>query len=345
METNLTNQRLDWIDFARGLGILLVITGHASISLLPKYFIYGFHIPLFFVITGICFNVKTDDKFAPFLLKKIRTILVPYIFISCVWIIIDSLTALFRHSFSLQFFIDNAKLYVFQRHYRAVWFLACIFLSEIIVFFLVKVLQRFKDVRMITLGVIVFFFILSLFYTRYSSAKLPWCADSTLTAVPFILSGWLIKDKIKQQSIFDIKLPTCILLFVISLIANVINVIGFYGSNKLDFSNGEFGNHFLYLSSAFMGTFGVFGIAKLVKKNRIINYIGQNSIIFFTVHPMIFKLFYFLPQPETPAAVILFNLFFCVVIVVTTAAIYLINELICKTRLCVLIGKRYKKAE
>ncbi len=47
-------KRLMWLDAARGIGILLVLLGHTS----PSFgkFIYGFHMPLFFIISGFLYK-------------------------------------------------------------------------------------------------------------------------------------------------------------------------------------------------------------------------------------------------------------------------------------------------
>ena len=47
-------KRIEWIDIARGIGIILVILGHIGIGKIGK-FIYSFHIPLFFFFIRILF--------------------------------------------------------------------------------------------------------------------------------------------------------------------------------------------------------------------------------------------------------------------------------------------------
>ena len=54
--------RILWVDAARGIGMMLVVLGHAISDttmdnpLLSRlfYFIYSFHMPLFFFISGYC---------------------------------------------------------------------------------------------------------------------------------------------------------------------------------------------------------------------------------------------------------------------------------------------------
>ena len=74
--------RLAWVDTARGLGIVLVVLGHALIglfdaSLLPRsgwpwrlyYAVYAFHMPLFFWLAGL-FAPRSLDRPAPALLTQ-----------------------------------------------------------------------------------------------------------------------------------------------------------------------------------------------------------------------------------------------------------------------------------
>ncbi|MGN0524124.1 MAG: acyltransferase family protein [Eubacterium sp.] len=74
-------KRIEWIDIAKGIGIILVVTAHTQ---MPSYslfdgnnnilrlLIYSFHMPLFFFLSGMCF--KTDGiTFKEFLTKKIKT--------------------------------------------------------------------------------------------------------------------------------------------------------------------------------------------------------------------------------------------------------------------------------
>lgn len=43
-------------DVVKGLGILLVIMGHSNLPATIYYGIYAFHMPLFFIVSGIFFS-------------------------------------------------------------------------------------------------------------------------------------------------------------------------------------------------------------------------------------------------------------------------------------------------
>lgn len=69
------------IDIARGIAIIAVVIGHLwcrhpEYSSIKKY-VYCFHMPLFFMIAGMCLRI--DGGLGAFVLKKGRRLIVPYV--------------------------------------------------------------------------------------------------------------------------------------------------------------------------------------------------------------------------------------------------------------------------
>lgn len=55
-QNNILKKRINYFDIAKGLGILLMIIGHMPIkNEYLKNFIFCFHMPLFFIISGYFF--------------------------------------------------------------------------------------------------------------------------------------------------------------------------------------------------------------------------------------------------------------------------------------------------
>lgn len=86
--------RLRWIDSLRGFAIVLVTYGHALIGLGYREnplrpFIYSFHMPLFFTISGFVLGLswiglKSRERltlgwFVSYVWKKVTAILIPYL--------------------------------------------------------------------------------------------------------------------------------------------------------------------------------------------------------------------------------------------------------------------------
>lgn len=55
-------ERIDWIDAAKGIGILLVIIGHSISIFSIRGAIFSFHMPLFFICSGLTFRFSNSTE-------------------------------------------------------------------------------------------------------------------------------------------------------------------------------------------------------------------------------------------------------------------------------------------
>lgn len=61
-ETSSTKrQRETWIDVLKGIGIILVVIGHVSLGNTLNSWIYTFHMPLFFSVSGYLWGGKRKN--------------------------------------------------------------------------------------------------------------------------------------------------------------------------------------------------------------------------------------------------------------------------------------------
>lgn len=76
------NRRIEWIDSLKGFAIILVVLGHNTGGENAAYrFLYTFHMPLFFLISGFLFSMKPPLEY---LKRSFRHLMVPYIaFLGC----------------------------------------------------------------------------------------------------------------------------------------------------------------------------------------------------------------------------------------------------------------------
>ena len=85
-------KRIEYIDIAKGICILLVVIGHElTWNDALRSFIYSFHIPMFFALSGMVMVVtyELDLPFDLFLKKNINGILKPYFQVSIIYIAYD----------------------------------------------------------------------------------------------------------------------------------------------------------------------------------------------------------------------------------------------------------------
>ncbi|MBR5066229.1 MAG: acyltransferase family protein [Lachnospiraceae bacterium] len=160
-------ERVKWVDVLRGIAMFFVIFGHAFVSKdnFIRTYIYSFHMPLFFLISGLTYK-KSELKFKEFFFKKCKNLLLPYLFIN---IFVFIVKLILQYSLGLynvnllkspgSFFIGLGKdLPCIQS-----WFLISLFIVEIL-FYLI---QRFaKNEKITVLSVVLLAaagFILSVF--------------------------------------------------------------------------------------------------------------------------------------------------------------------------------------
>ncbi len=99
-----------WVDYAKAIGILLVVYGHvlrglydANILFSKEFYelsdsvVYSFHMPLFFFLSGLFFyNSLLKYGGIKLIKNKIDTIIYPYI----IWSIIQGLIEVFLSSYT-----------------------------------------------------------------------------------------------------------------------------------------------------------------------------------------------------------------------------------------------------
>ena len=76
-------KRLDWIDIAKGIAIILVIVGHTVPNPSPlRHAIFSFHMPVFFILAGYTFRPK---PWRELLSGSVSRLLVPYGILALAW--------------------------------------------------------------------------------------------------------------------------------------------------------------------------------------------------------------------------------------------------------------------
>ena len=83
--------KIQFIDYIKGIGIIFVILGHIGFG--SKY-IYTFHMPLFFFLSGFLMHTINNKSINSFIISKIKSILLPYFSFSLLsflwWAIIET---------------------------------------------------------------------------------------------------------------------------------------------------------------------------------------------------------------------------------------------------------------
>lgn len=276
--------RIGWIDNLRGFAILLVVIGHSG-SLLNNY-IFSFHMPLFFFLSGIMF--KKTNEFTSFFKKKNRTLVIPYLFFSSIfylfWLFfernktfVDSglflsegLTYSPLTSFIGIFYSAGGKQFMYWGVH--LWFLTCLFIALIIFYFMVKLSKLKLSI------VIIVSFILGILLTKYSPITLPWSIDVAFVAVTFIGFGYLIKEWLLK---IEFKTNKTLLLvsifFTIGVIVSLLN-------GKIDMRINHYNNPILFLIGSISGILLYTILFKNFSEKYCLKWLGINSLLIYALH-------------------------------------------------------------
>lgn len=270
------NKRITWIDTAKGIGISLVVLGHTALPYTIFRYIFSFHLPLFFFLSGYLFNQEKYPSFWQFLNHKFRKLVVPYfIFSGCLyfyWLLIGKnieqnlgLSTKFYQPILDIFYSSNHLLTIFT----PLWFLTCLFIVEIIFYFLAKLKPLSLMFTILVASIIGFL------YTLVSPFHLPWSIDIALMSILFYGAGFL-----SQNINLNLKKLWLIILAVLCLL------LGFLGSifnSQVDMLIGQYGNYFIFIIVAFLGISLICFLAKIID-NKSLQFLGQNSLYIFAFH-------------------------------------------------------------
>ena len=274
-----------WIDIARGIGIVAVLFGHLRLPYVVTW-IYTFHMPLFFFLSG-CVHRQTDS-FKEFLHKKVKSVFIPYwVLGSVIWLFYATLNLFERTGKSLYGSdLEMLKNFIVQRGYWTIWFLACLFVCQIIFYLIVKVTKnRRVPLTMLSLLICTVAFI----YARQAEQVLPWNIDVACVAQFFFCCGYIFTRSTKAQAFLlgqkdIIWLFWCVFLFVVNVSTGYLCIKT--SGHSLDMSIGMYGNELLTVVSALAGTMFVILLASKLSWRPLV-YLGQNTMILFAWHSRI----------------------------------------------------------
>lgn len=281
-------KRIEWIDMSKGYGVILVIIGHFGINGLGNW-IYSFHMPLFFFLAGYVF--KSEIPIKEFFLRKVKGLIIPYIFLGLGAICFNILLMLYVDTFDLEEVIRQIKCLFFQIRYSNLWFLTCLFILNIIFFIIFNL--KLTD---IFITILVFLMtVLGILYYKIGGNPLIWNMDVCLPASLFFWLGFLYKKYNKYIEVKSKTLNRWLLILIFFSISLILNYLIFVNKQEgLEMFNSQYGNP---LYTYIVAIFGIMFILKVSEKKTIsfIQFIGENTLLYFAWHqnimmPLIEKL-------------------------------------------------------
>ena len=276
-------QRIEWIDIAKGIGIIAVLIGHTNSGILRDE-IYSFHIPLFIFLSGMLFNGGTKTA-KDFFVSKIKRIAVPYYFWALIFFGISVIVPLLlTHTFE---FDPSCIKYIYMGRKTALWFLGLTFCLNAVFFVLSK---AFKS-KLLPIGIVCAALSVGamIYYYRLGGGDLWFNFDAACASIPFFFAGyWFKNNSLSREKLTELKPLLKIALTVILLAVNIaLNAINcrIYKTHADMFYNSYL-NPVLFFLSAFAGIAAIILISTMIN-SKALRYIGKNSMTYFILHQSI----------------------------------------------------------
>ena len=280
------SNRVEWIDIAKGVGIVLVSFGHlrngdGQSVWLPALdglisAIYLFHMPLFYLLGGLTFSMR--GGFRSFLLRKVRTLLVPY-YVFSLYFLAKPFAILFipsmRTAFQTTHNYDIAhQFYDVLIAGNGLWFLMAFFVAEIIMYGIMSI-TRGNIFALSATGCLFITFS----YVRTELLQdfvLPFQLLQGVGIAGFMCIGFVLKSQLKHM-----RRSAALIAGGIGFIA--LSAVSVYVITQ------SIPSSVLWLAGICAATIGAFAVIFLCIAMRscdILSAIGRNSLVYYALNAL-----------------------------------------------------------
>jgi fucose 4-O-acetylase-like acetyltransferase len=202
-------KRLSWVDITKGFLMILVVIGHYPGQLdfpLGKY-IYWFHMPAFFILSGMFFKPVEKGQLKPAIHKRFMQLIVPYLFFLVTITLIRYGLEIGSGNMDVSWYLNDLWTLViggrFARGaYGVFWFVTTLFFTYLFFILMTKYFNRTKQIAILAVFYL-FAHIESLFAMQViggapdeASQMIPmiWNMDVALMAVVYFALGYYMKN-------------------------------------------------------------------------------------------------------------------------------------------------------
>ena len=293
MNTPISN-RIEYIDIARGIGILLVVLGHNDFSLISPFayqVIYSFHMPLFFFLSG--YFLKTSMPFMMFFKRRFETLLKPYLF--TLFMIYFTAVSFEKMSFrtALQRILKSLYGTGYYIDWTQLWFLPHLFVVSLYAFFLMLLVGRLNS-RYVRWGILLFTlwvstlflqkfypFIFSFREKEYELYGLPFSLDLVLLSGFFFILGNEIRQSVTGKTFENI--------FMLAGTGAALFLLNYFFKARIDLNTRLYESFVLNTLEAVVGILFILALSRQIelrtsKLAALFKYFGRVSLFILIFH-------------------------------------------------------------
>jgi fucose 4-O-acetylase-like acetyltransferase len=285
-------KRIGYIDIAKGLGILVIVLGHNDLAgyhpTLHK-FVYAFHIPLFFFLSGMFF--RPERAFGETLRRRFNTLLKPYFF--ALFMIYLGEAAFSNMTFPIIAGRIAKSMYAtgYYIDWVQLWFIPHLFAVSLFAWVAWRILGHVKMdwLRWLLLFAMLAVGVLSMPYFWPFSAPviggeyhgLPYSLDLVLASGFFFLVGY----EVNQRPLEKFFASPLVLAGTFGLLLTMVIFL----PPVLDFNTRTYPSLWINTAEALLGIAMVLSLARNLEKwsallTRVFSYFGRISLVILIFH-------------------------------------------------------------
>lgn len=292
-------KRIEYMDIARGIGILLVVLGHndfEAISVFVHQVIYSFHIPLFFFLSGYFINISIP--FFDFVKKRFNSLLKPYFFI--IFLIYFTSVSFEKMGFNMAITRIVKALYG-TGHYIdwvQLWFLPELFVVSLYAFLFITLVSKLhmenSPRRWVAWGILLatlafslpflktfYPFTISILGKEYELYGLPFGLDLVFLSGFFFILGNEVRQLTSEQT-FDN-------LFILLGTGLGLLVLNYLFPYEIDFNIRQYESFLVNTAEAMLGILFILALSRQIELHSIrlaavFKYLGNISLIILLFH-------------------------------------------------------------
>lgn len=263
--------RFKWIDIMKSISIILIIYGHVFSNDFAFNFLYSFHLAVFMFISGFLYKQSSNKDF---LKKKIKTILIPYLFFGILNLVYYFLIERSFRNVNLSLF--HALLGLFFGYYNYlsfnvhIWFLPFFFAT----LFIFNIISNFINVRFAR----IFYILLGCIYIFFVPIALPFSINRFDLLFYFSIGN--LCNNCSAKHIMN-KLNPFILLIIAFVSFSFVYLMNYFNLNNFGFS---------YLIGI-VGIIMVFSISYLIQNiDNYFHLVGRMTLVILCTHGPIYRI-------------------------------------------------------
>ena len=271
-------KRIEFIDLAKGICILLVVLLHVVPQLSEKFaYLSCLRMPLYFCLSGLFY--KNYGSIKNFTIKKVNNILIPFISWYIIGYGIYYIGRLFMPSGEESTFHFNDIIFQNEIFNLPIWFLLCLFWSNL----LFNLITSFARKWYYQLSGVMVVAIIGLIWSKSGVFNFLYLGSS-MTCLPFFYMGYALKQTTLLYPESDKKkdfVIMCACLIISSVLAFMPDSVPRLNYYKNEILAGNIIS--IYFCSIFF-VIGVLLLCKFIKNIPFISWLGRYSIIVLVSH-------------------------------------------------------------